>query len=55
MKKATEVLYVRIPVEVMNVIRKRASKEQRTIAVTAERMLRHAILCEHKVEITDEL
>jgi hypothetical protein len=54
-KEPTETLYVRLPVSIVNEIRRRAEQEQRTIAVTTARMLTHTMLCEHKVTVTEEL
>lgn len=49
----TTTLYARVPLDVMEEVRRRAAAEQRSIAVVVERMLRHAAQCEHKV-IIDE-
>lgn len=54
-KEPTEILYVRIPRSIMDEIRRRAEREQRTLSATAERMLRHTLLCDHTVTVTDEL
>jgi len=54
-KEQTEVLYVRIPRSIMEEVRKRADREERTLSAVATRMLRHAMLCEHKITVTEEL
>lgn len=55
MKPKTTVLYARVPVEVKAEIDARAEREQRTISAVVTRMLTHAVMCENKIIVTDEL